>query len=69
MRPPVSVAGDGPPLEAGRVQSAEDAGAALHQRFDLEVVLPDPALPQVLRQAGDEEIRGLEDVPVGGDDE
>ena len=65
----LAVAGDRPPLEPGRVQSPEDPGPALDQRLDLEVVLPDPPVPQVLGQAGGEEVGGLEDVPVGGDDE
>ena len=65
----LAVAGDRPPLEPGRVQAPEDPGPALDQRLDLEVVLPDPPVPQVLGQAGGEEVGGLEDVPVGGDDE
>ena len=64
----LTVAGDRPPLEAGRVQPPEDPGPALDERLDLEVVLPDRPVPQVLGQAGDEEVGGLEDVPVGGDD-
>ena len=64
----LAVAGDRPALEPGRVQAPEDPGAALDERLDLEVLLPDAAVPQVLREAGDEEVGGLEDVPVGGDD-
>ena len=64
----LAVARDRPPLEAGRVQPPELAGPALDQRLDLEVVLPHPPVPQVLWQAGDEEVGGFEDVPVGGDD-
>ena len=64
----LAVARDRPSLEAGRVQPAEDARPSLDERLDLEVVLPDPAVAQVLRQAGGEEVRGLQDVPVGGDD-
>jgi hypothetical protein len=62
------VARDGPALEAGRVQAAELGGAALHERLDLEVVLPDAAVAQMLREPGDEEVGRLQDVPVGGDD-
>jgi hypothetical protein len=51
------------------VQLPEDAGAALDQRLDLEVLLPHAAVAQVLRQPGAEEIGRLEDVAVGGDDE
>ncbi len=64
----LAVARNGPPLEAGRVQPAELGGAALHERIDLEVVLPDAAVPQILREAGHEEVGGFEDVPVSGDD-
>ena len=64
----LAVARDGPPVEAGCVQAAEDPRPALDERLDLEVVLPDAAVAQVLGQAGDEEVRGLEDVPVGRDD-
>ena len=64
----LAVPRDGPPLEAGRVQPTEDPGPALDERLDLEVVLPDAAVAQVRGQAGDEQVGGLEDVPVGGDD-
>ena len=64
----LTVAGDRPPLEAGSVEPAEDPGPALDERLDLEVVFPDGAVAQVLGQAGREEVGGLEDVPVGGDD-
>jgi hypothetical protein len=47
------------------VQAPEDPGAALDERLDLEVVLPDSSIPQVLGEAGDEQIRRFEDVPVG----
>ena len=50
------------------MQSPEDPGPALDERLDLEVVFPDRPVPQVLGQAGDEEVGGLEDVTVGGDD-
>ena len=65
----LAVPGDRPPLEPGRVQSPEDPGPTLDERLDLEVVLPDRPVPQVLGQTGDEEVGGLEDVPVGGNDE
>ena len=45
------------------------AGAALDERLDLEVLFPDRAVAQVLREAGAEQVGGLEEVPVGGDDE
>jgi hypothetical protein len=64
----LAVAGDRPALESGCVQPAELAGATLHERLYLEVVLPDTPVAQVLRQAGDEEVGGLQDVPVGRDD-
>ena len=64
----LAVAGDRPALEPGRVQPPEDPGPALDQRLDLEVLLPHAPVPQVLRQAGHEQIGGLQDVPVGGDD-
>jgi len=51
------------------VELAEDPGAALDQRLDLEVLLPHRAVPQVLREAGLEEVDRLEDVPVRGHDE
>ena len=63
------VPGDRPSLEPGRVKSPEDPGPALDEGLDLEVVLPDPAVPQVLGQAGDEEVGRFEDVSVGGNDE
>ncbi len=56
------------PSKPGVCSRPEEARAALDERLDLEVVLPDPAVAQVLRQAGDEEIGGFEDVPVGGND-
>ena len=65
----LAVPGDRPTLESGRVESPEDPGAALDQGLDLEVVLPDRPVPQVLGQAGDEEVGGLEDVPVSRNDE
>ncbi len=37
----LAVAGDRPALEARRVQAPEDPGAALDERLDLEVLLPD----------------------------
>ena len=64
----LTVAGDRPPFEAGRVQAPELPGAALDQRLDLEIVFPHRPVPQVLWQPGDEEIRRFEDVPVGGND-
>jgi hypothetical protein len=51
------------------VEAPEDAGAALDERLDLEVLLPDGAVPQVLRESGLEDVRRLEEVPVGRDDE
>ena len=48
----LAVARDRPALEAGRVQPAEDPGAALDQGLDLEVLLPHAAVAQVLREAG-----------------
>ena len=65
----LAVPGDRPALEPGRVQSPEYPGSALDERLNLEVVLPHSPVPQVLGQAGDEEIGGLQDVPVGGNDE
>ena len=64
----LSVPGDRPPLEPRRVQHPEDPGPALDERLDLEVLLPDPPVPQMLGQPGGEEVGRLEDVPVGGDD-
>ncbi len=64
----LAVAGDRPALEAGRVQAPEDPRTAFDERFDLEVVLPHAAVAQVLGEAGDEEVGGLQDVPVGRDD-
>ena len=60
---------DRPAFVARRVQLAEDRGAALDERLDLEVFLPHRAIAQVLRQAGAEQVGGLEEVPVRGDDE
>ena len=48
----LAVAGDRPALVPRRVQLAEDARAALDERLDLEVLFPDRAVAQVLRQAG-----------------
>ena len=39
----LAVAGDRPSLESGCVQPSELPGAALYERLDLEVVLPDAA--------------------------
>ena len=64
----LAIARNGPPLEAGRVQPAEFGSAAVHERLNLEVVLPDAAVPQILREARDEEVGRFEDVPVSGDD-
>jgi hypothetical protein len=47
------------------VQPAEDAGTALDEGLDLEVLLPHTSIPQVLRQAGLEQVRRLQEVPVG----
>ena len=66
--PRLAVARDRPTFEPGGVQAPELPRPTFDQRLDLEVVLPDPTVPQVLGQAGDEEVGGLEDVPVGGDD-
>ena len=65
----LAVPGDRPALVARRVQLPEDPGAALDERLDLEVLLPHRAVAQVLREAGAEQVGGLEEVPVGGDDE
>ena len=65
----LAVARDRPALEARSVQAPEDAGAALDERLDLEVLLPDRAVAEVLRQARPEEVRRFEEVPVPGDDE
>ena len=65
----LAVARDRPALVPGRVQPAEDPGTVLDERLDLEVLLPDRAVAQVLREAGLEQVDGLEEVPVGGDDE
>ena len=40
---------------------------SLDERVDFEVLLPEPAVPQVLRQPGPEQVGRLDDVPVGGD--
>ena len=45
------------------------ARAALDERLDLEVFFPDRAVAQVLREASAEQVGGLEEVPVGRDDE
>ena len=68
--PPAGLAipGDRPALVPRRVQLPEDAGAAFDERLDLEVFFPDRAVPQVLRQARAEQVGGLEEVPVRGDD-
>src|SRR5262249_6589037 len=65
----LAVAGNRPALEARRVQAPEDPRAAFVEGLDLEVLLPHPAIAQVLRQARDEQIGRLQDVPVGRDDE
>ena len=65
----LAVARDRPSLEARRVQTPEDARAALDERLDLEVLLPDRAVAQVLGKAGAEQVGRLEDVAVGRDDE
>ena len=65
----VAEARDRPTLEARRVEAAEIADAALGEGLDLEVLLPDGSIPQMLREAGDEQVRGLEDVPIGRDHE
>ena len=57
------------PSYPGVCSLPEDAGAALDERLDLEVLLPHRAVPQVLREAGAEQVGGLEEVPVGRDDE
>jgi hypothetical protein len=67
--PGLAVARDGPALVPGRVQLPEDPGAALDERLDLEVFLPDRAVAQVLREARAKEVGGLEEVPVRRDDE
>ena len=60
---------DRPALVSRRVQFPEDARAALDERLDLEVFFPDRAVAQVLREASAEQVGGLEEVPVGRDDE
>ena len=71
MRRPVvmAVARHRPAFEAGRANASELAHAAGHERVDLEVLLPEAPVAQVLRQAGPEEVGGLDDVAVGRDDE
>ena len=64
----LAVAGDRPPFEAGRVQSAEDPGPALDERLYLKIVLPHSPVPQMLGQPGDEQIGRLENVPIGRHD-
>ena len=64
----VAVARHGPTLETRRAHACEVAHAALHERFDLEVLLPEAALTQMLREAGAEQVGGLDDVAVGRDD-
>ena len=64
----LAVAGDRPPFETRSVQTPEEPRPAFDEWLDLEVLLPDPAIPQMLGQAGPEEVGGLEDVPVGGND-
>ena len=49
------------------MQLPEDPGAALDEGLDLEVLLPDRPVPQVLGQAGAEQVGRLEEVPVGRD--
>ena len=66
--PRLAVPRDRPAFEPRGVQAPELPCPTFDQWLDLEVVLPDPSLPQVLGQAGDEEVGGLEDVPVGGHD-
>jgi hypothetical protein len=51
------------------VQPPEDPGAPLDERLDLEVLFPDCSIPEVLRQAGEEQIRRLEEVTVGRNNE
>ena len=65
----LAVARDRPALEAGRVQLAEDPGAALDEGLDLELLLPHGHVAQVRGQAGLEQVDRLEEVPVGRDDE
>jgi hypothetical protein len=65
----LAIAGDRPPLEPRAVQAPKDARAALDERLDLEVLFPDRAIAQVRREAGDEQVGRLQDVPVCRDDE
>ncbi len=65
----LAIPGDRPALVARRVQPPEDARAALDERLDLEVLFPDRAVAQVLRQPRDEQVGGLEEMPVRGHDE
>jgi hypothetical protein len=46
------------------VQSAEHPGTTLNPRFDLEVLFPHRSITKMLRHAGDEEVGGLEKVPI-----
>jgi hypothetical protein len=65
----LAVPRDRPALETGRVEAAEDAGAVLDERLDLEVLFPHRTVAEVLREAGLEEVDRFEQVPVPGDDE
>src|SRR5207237_4126168 len=64
----VAVARHRPPLEAGGTNASEFPHATRDQRLDLEVLLPEAAVSQVLRQPGSEQVVGLDDVPVSRDD-
>ena len=57
-----------PALEAGRVEVAEDPDPSFDQRLDLEVLLPHRPVREVLGQAGQEQVGGLEEVPIRRDD-
>ena len=73
QRRALSVAGlpvprDRPAVEARGVEAAEDLGAALHG-LDLEVLFPHRAVAKLPRQPRLEQVRRLQDVTVGRDNE
>ena len=58
-----------PPSNPGVCRRRKTRRTVLDERLDLEVLLPDAAVAEVLGEAGDEEVGGLEDVAVGRDHE
>jgi hypothetical protein len=60
----LAITRDRPPLEPRCMQPAEDSRPTLHEWLDLEVLLPHGPVPQVLREAGAEEVGGLQEVSV-----